>query len=151
MEIFDVQCAILFEQLGKCNAMVLSTSLNDKVTSRMMSVLIMDKLFYFQTDKNFRKYEQLQRNHRASLCIENIQIEGICKDIGHPLNNQAFSDSYKEYYKVSYDRYSSLLNERLFELKPVYIQKWIYEDNKIYLEIFNFNKKVYEKKLYIGE
>ena len=39
--------------------MVLSSSENDKVTSRMMSVVCVDGLLYFQTDKTFRKYHQL--------------------------------------------------------------------------------------------
>ncbi len=151
MEGFDIQCSILFEQLGNNMKMVLSTSFNDKVTSRMMSVVILDKLFYFQTDQNSRKYEQLQRNHNAALCIENVQIEGICKEMGHPLDNQVFSDLYKEYYKASYDKYSALLNERLFEFKPIYIQKWIYLNKEPYVESYDFEKRIYEKSPYIGE
>lgn len=40
--------------------MVLSTSLHDEVTSRMMSFIIQDEKFYFQTDNRFRKYAQLR-------------------------------------------------------------------------------------------
>jgi len=145
---FNVQCDLLFEQIGECNKMVLSTSLHDKVTSRMMSVIITNKLFYFQTDKNSRKYEQLQRNHNASLCMDNIQIEGICIEIGHPLDNKVFSELYKEHFKGSYDRYSSLQNERLFELKPLHIQKWIYGDSEPYVETYDFDKNLYEKLPY---
>ncbi len=151
MEAFDVKCTLLFDLIGNYKKMVLSTALNNKVTSRMMSVVISNQQFYFQTDKISRKYEQLQKNHNASLCIDNIQIEGICTEIGHPLDNQCFSNLYKEYYKASYDKYSSLSNERLFEMKPVFIQKWIYIDGEPYVEIYDFIKKSYEKKPYIGE
>lgn len=151
MDIFDKQCAILFEQIGKHKKMVLSTSLKDYVTSRMMSVVITDNLFYFQTDKNFRKYGQLQGNNKASLCIENIQVEGICKEIGHPLDNPVFNDLFKEGFRGSYDRYSALIDERLFELKPAYIQRWIYVDNEPFIEIYDFGKKLYELKPYTAE
>lgn len=59
---------------GKGKLMVLSSSKNDKVTSRMMSVVQSDGLFYFQTDKTFRKYYQLVNNPQVALCVDNIQI-----------------------------------------------------------------------------
>ena len=70
-----------YKELGESKKMVLSTSLNDVVTSRMMSVVVIDKKIYFQTDKTFRKYNQLKENPRVSLCIDNIQIEGYCKQV----------------------------------------------------------------------
>ncbi len=151
METFNRERSALFEQLGEYKKMVLSTSLHDRVTSRMMSVVITDHRFYFQTDKNFRKYEQMIRNCNASLCTENVQIEGTCTEIGHPSCNQPFCNLYKEYYKGSYDRYTFLENERLFVLQPTYIQKWIYIDEIPYIEIYDFERQRYEKKVYISE
>lgn len=57
--------------------MVLSTSLNDVVTSRMMSVVLINKKIYFQTDRTFRKYRQLKENPRVSLCVDNMQIDRV--------------------------------------------------------------------------
>lgn len=123
MNLFDINCNSLFKEIGEYKKMVLSTSFDNHVTSRMMSIIIIDRIFYFQTDKTFRKYEQLQQNPYAALCIDNYQIEGHCKELGNPLENKVFCELYKKYFPSSYERYSKLPKERLFALKPLYIKK----------------------------
>lgn len=142
---FEVHCKKLYKELEDHGKMVLSTSSNDKVTSRMMSVIMKNGLFYFQTDLTFRKYEQLKKNPNAALCMDNVQIEGICEEIGCPQDNPEFCALYKAHFPGSYERYTHLINERLFSIRPQYIQKWIYENGKPFIEIFNFLNKEYKK------
>ena len=111
-----------YQDFGKSKKMVLSTSLNDLVTSRMMSIVVIHKKMYFQTDKTFRKYSQLKGNPNVSLCIDNIQIEGHCEEIGRPLENTDFTDAYQKCFPGSYMRYTSLDSERLFEVTPTFIK-----------------------------
>lgn len=47
---FEDKYLKFWQEFGTCKKMVLSTSLNDKVTSRMMSIVVMDGKLYFQTD-----------------------------------------------------------------------------------------------------
>lgn len=61
----------------KGKTMVLSSCEDNKVSSRMMSIVCIDGMFYFQTDMNFRKYRELIHNPQVALCIDNIQIEGV--------------------------------------------------------------------------
>lgn len=56
MGLFEQEKNQLFEKLQDHGNMVLSTSLHDRITSRMMSVIVRDQAFYFQTDRTFRKY-----------------------------------------------------------------------------------------------
>lgn len=151
MERFEEKLADFYEQFGESKIMVLATSLHDKVTSRMMSMIVLDGQFYFQTDTNSRKYQQLQENPHVSLCIDNIQIEGVCKELESPLKNQQFCMLYKKYFKSSYDTYSSLQSEKLFVIKPTDMQLWIYEDGKPLIEKYDFINEVYEKKTQILE
>lgn len=151
MEEFSAQCAALFKDLGEHRNMVLSTSFEDNVTSRMMSIIILNDVFYFQTDKNSEKYKQLQKNPRASLCTDNFQIEGACEELGHPLENSAFCALYEKYYPDAFKRYTSLAGESLFSFEPAYIKKWIYECGEPHEEIFDFSHKIHEKKKYINE
>ncbi len=151
MNDFEIKCKILFESIGEYKKMVLSTSANNDVTSRMMSIIIIDRKFYFQTDKTFRKYRQLKENAKASLCIDNIQIEGVCTEIGKPLEHKVFSELFEKYFANSYKNYTKLENERLFELKPSFVKKWIYENKVPFEEIWEFEKKNYMKVQYIGE
>lgn len=79
---FMQECNEFYEKLGSHKKMVLSTSCKDKVTSRMMSIIVLNNMFYFQTDINSRKANQILSNSYVALCVDNIQIEGVCKNAG---------------------------------------------------------------------
>ncbi len=130
--------------------MCLATSKNNIVSARSMSIIIFDQKFYFQTDINFNKYDQIKENPNVALSYKNIQIEGICKEIGHPLlkTNSFFANLYEQYYNTSFTKYSSLNNERLFEITPYKITVWGYDDGKPYREFYMFSEKSYHKKYY---
>ncbi|MGN0509025.1 MAG: pyridoxamine 5'-phosphate oxidase family protein [Ruminococcus sp.] len=148
MDSFEFKKVEIFSNFGESKNMVLSTSYQDKVTSRMMSVIIFDGEFYFQTDKNFRKYSQIKNNPNVSLCCDNISVEGVCTEIGKPLDNNEFIKLYKKHYNYSFQQYSSLNNERLFKVTPAYIQIWTYKNSKPYIEILDFISKEYSKTFY---
>ena len=148
MEQFKEKLEKLFMDIGSSRKMVLSTSYQDKVTSRMMSIIVLDGCFYFQTDRTFRKYEQMKKNSNVALCIDNFQIEGVCRELGHPSENPDFCEEYEKSFKNSYDRYTSHAQERLFVVKPCYIQKWIYEDGEPFVEAFDLKAGNYCKTLY---
>lgn len=148
MDSFEFKKVEIFTNFGESKNMVLSSSYQDKVTSRMMSVIIFDGEFYFQTDKNFRKYSQIKNNPNVSLCCDNISVEGVCTEIGKPLDNNEFIKLYKKHYNYSFQQYSSLNNERLFKVTPAYIQMWTYKNSKPYIEILDFISGEYIKTLY---
>lgn len=116
----------------------------------MMSVVQIDGSFYFQTDTALKKYHQIVSNHNVALCIDNIQIEGVCEEIGHPTQFTPFCDIFQECFKGSYNAYTSLKNERLFAVKPVYIERWIYKDGIPYIETFDIKTQEYKSSRYTG-
>ncbi|MBP5431245.1 pyridoxamine 5'-phosphate oxidase family protein [Ruminococcus sp.] len=148
--LFHDKYSNFLSEFGKGRKMVISTSENDKVSSRMMSVVQINGSFYFQTDINLRKYHQLTVNKNIALCIDNIQIEGVCKEIGNPLENSDFCAAFQEMFKGSYDAYTSLNNERLFIVNPVFIERWIYKGSIPYIEIFDIEHGKYSCEQYIG-
>jgi hypothetical protein len=150
MEQFSQRLREFFFEFGKGRKMVLSTSENYSVSARMMSVVQINGEFYFQTDRKLRKYRQLSANRNAALCIDNIQIEGICEELGCPLDNAAFSEAFRECFRGSFDAYTALENERLFVLRPKYIQRWIYIENVPYIETFDINSQSYGCERYTG-
>lgn len=121
----DIYKAFL-QEFGKGKRMVLSTSLQDHVTSRMMSVVQREGIFYFQTDSEIRKYKQLSGNPRVALCIENIQIEGLCREIGRPPED----------------------SERLFAVTPLFIERWMYLDGKPFVEELDVERQIYMRREY---
>lgn len=131
--------------------MVLSSCENNKVSSRMMSIVCIDGLFYFQTDMSFRKYRELIHNPQVALCIDNIQIEGVCKEIGHPMENAKFCSEYEKNFNTSFKMYSSLKNERLFEVSPTFVERWLYIDGVPFIETFDVEQQVYNLTKYESE
>ena len=135
---------------NKGKTMVLSSCEDNKVSSRMMSIVAIQGRLFFQTDCTFRKYEQLKGNSNVSLCIDNIQIEGKCEELGHPLDNEEFCKIYKTYFMDSYNNYSALKNERLFMVTPVFIEKWLYIEGVPYIEQYDIENGKYMREKYCG-
>ena len=50
---FENEYLKFWQEFGESKKMVLSTSLNDVVTSRMMSMIVLDKKIYFSNRQNF--------------------------------------------------------------------------------------------------
>ena len=150
MSVFKENFEEFLMEFSKGKKMVLSSSANNIVSSRMMSVVCNNGLFYFQTDKTFRKYSQLIGNPHIALCAENIQIEGICTEIGHPMDNVWFCNTYKECFGSSFRKYSSLKNERLFVVTPIYVERWIYIDAVPFIETFDIENQEYKLIKYEG-
>ncbi len=138
------------DDFGQGRKMVLSTAENNIVSSRMMSVVQADGIFYFQTDMTMKKYRQLSANGNVALCIDNIQIEGTSEEIGAPLHSPTFCALFQKCFRGSYDAYTALKNERLFAVKPTYIERWVYADVKPYIERFDVIAKAYDISEYIG-
>ena len=58
--------------------------------------------------------------------------------------------SFQKCFKGSFDAYSSLENERLFAVKPLFIERWIYDGSIPYIESFNITNEQYSCKKYVS-
>lgn len=143
----------LFDMMGKAQKMVLATCSNNRVTARTMSFILENEKLYFQTDKNFTKCRQIKENPLVAVCWNNVQIEGRCNILGHPSDskNQFFNVAFKKYYKGSYDAYSHLKSEVVYEVTPVLAAVWGYENGKPYREFYDFSNRSYRKEYYLPE
>ena len=148
---FNKKIMELFQEIGEAKKAVLSTSSNDRVTSRMMSFIIAKGKFYCQTDRRFLKFEQIIDNPKVAICINNIQIEGVAKIIGKPLEHTTFSVLFKKNFKNSYENYSFLENEILLEISPIFITIWNYKENTPMREYYDLIFKEYKKEDYLGD
>lgn len=148
---FEEKYSSFLDEFGKGRKMVMSTAADGIVSSRMMSVVQTNGVFYFQTDRTMRKYRQICENRSVALCIDNIQIEGTAVEQGTPSEHKVFSELFREYFRGSYDAYSSLENERVFGIEPVFVQRWIYMDGVPYIERFYVSEKRYTIEEYKGE
>ena len=147
---FEHETTSFFNKIGIAKKMVLATCAENKTTARMMSCIFTDGNIYFQTDKDFLKYKQITINPNVALCIDNIQIEGIASDIGHPLDkdNIFFSVKFKASFRGAYYKYTSLSCERLIQVTPKFITLWEYDNGKPYRIFYDFAKREVHKEYY---
>lgn len=133
---FNERLGALFERLGRRVKAVLATSACDEVSARMMSFVLLDGAFFFQTDRTFKKARQIAANPHVAICVDNVQIEGVCREVGRPLEHEVFASAFRELYPSSFDAYSARDDERVFEVRPTFIQVWSYVDGKPRIERF---------------
>lgn len=129
--------------------MVLSTSENDHVTSRMVSVILYNGKLYFQTDRDFLHGHQMRANNQVAMCIDNFQFEGVVEPLGHPTDesNLEIVNEYRKYYNSSYEKYKGFECETLYRVTPYYLRRWHYIDDKPFIETFEFHNNHQEYRL----
>lgn len=140
-----------FSKIGESKTMVLSTTDGEKVSSRNMSIIVDKEKFYFQTALEFRKCRDIEVNKNVALCAENIQIEGSVTGI-YELNDEEaknFKELYKQNHNGSYNAYSKLMGNSVFEITPIKIGFYNYEGKDVYLEYIDFKKNVAYKRPYL--
>ena len=137
----------LRRKIGSHGIMVLSSCAENRVTSRAMSVVVIDGKFYCQTDRRYLKCRQIMANPNVSLCVNNFSIEGECRIIGKPSENAFFIAKMKEHFPDAVSQWSELPTECVLEITPKLVSAWIYEDNKPYIERWNFENSSYVKEI----
>lgn len=116
-----------------------------------MSFVIYENKFYCQTDKRFLKVEQILDNLKVSICIDNIQIEGVAQIIGKPLEHNMFVTLFKKYFKNSYENYSFLENEILLEINSIFVTVWNYKESVPTRAFYRLASKEYAEEIYVGK
>lgn len=135
----------LWKKIGSHGVMTLSTCSHSRVTSRPMSVVVINGKFYCQTDINFLKCRQKKENLNTALSFKNFSIEGRCKIMDKPVMHSGFIKAMTEHFPSAVTRYSGLDTERMLEITPTLIYLWEYENDKPYMEYYDFRNDTYRK------
>ncbi|MGN0634019.1 MAG: pyridoxamine 5'-phosphate oxidase family protein [Oscillospiraceae bacterium] len=137
---------LLWNKIGTHGVMTLSTCADNRVTSRSMSVVVIDGKFYCQTNENYLKYKQISKNPNVALCFDNFSVEGVCRNIGKPLEHDFFISAMKASFANAVERWSALPSECVLEITPKLIYSWVYEDNKPFMEYWDLDSMTYRKE-----
>jgi len=98
---------MIIEEIKKHQLMILATSDGDQVTARQMRCIPDGLTIYCSTNRNSRKYKQIQENPKVALAVggpQSLQIEGEVSLLGKPLDerNAEFIQVYKEVQPEAY-------------------------------------------------
>lgn len=136
----------LWDDIGECAVMVLSTCAENKVTSRSMSVVVYSGKFYCQTNRDYLKCRQIAVNPNVALCFGNHSVEGRCRIIGKPYDIPGFICAMEKSYPDAVKRWSKLPEECVLEITPTLVRSWIYDNNVPYIETWDFSGNTYRKE-----
>lgn len=145
-EEFSVHLPTLWKKIVTHGVMALSTCADDRVTSRPVSVAVINGKFFCQTDEGYLKCRQIRKNPNAALCFDKFSIEGICRIIGKPREHDFFMDRMKKYYPNAVRMWSDTPGECVIEITPKLIRLWDYELSKAYMEYWDFVNLSYRKE-----
>ena len=147
---YDILKDEAIQFLGVQKFLVLATSSDDRVTARTMGYVNKGLTIYFQTDRNFLKVKQIERNSNVALCGTNVQIEGTAKIRNHPLDpsNKEFIELFKKKHTLAFNTYSHLKNEIVIEVDPKLITFWKYIDDKPLREFLYIRETKAQRKYY---
>ena len=136
--------------ITKNNKMILATCSNNRVTARMMSIVNQGMTIFFQTDKEYLKYQQIVENPNVALCTGNIQIEGTAKITCQPYENPFFIESYKRQHPSAFEKYSHLSDNVIIEVSPTLVTFWKYTpDRKPYRDFLDVRQKEAYREYYL--
>lgn len=104
----------------------LATLRNGQPTVRTMSGFSLNGKIYFQTDSLMDKATDIKANNHVALCLDEIQIQGSCVEIGHPFDetNSWFTDAFKAFFPKAYAQYSHVGTEKVYEITPTFVKIW---------------------------
>ena len=136
----------LWNELGTHAVMTLSTCSDGIVSSRPMSVVVINGRFYCQTDISYKKCCQIKNDPNAALCVKNFSVEGTARLLGRPTEYDFFVKAMKKHFRLAYMRYSALDTECVIEITPKLIYCWKYELGKPYMEYWDFENSQYRKE-----
>ena len=102
MHDFNEEYEIIKNSIPQKALISLATCVENEVSARTMSAIIIEGLFYFQTDSRSLKASQLSLNANCAIAFNNYEIIGYCENLGHPMKEEN-----KNIFKIFKEQFES--------------------------------------------
>ncbi|MDL2220886.1 pyridoxamine 5'-phosphate oxidase family protein, partial [Eubacteriales bacterium OttesenSCG-928-N14] len=113
--------------------------------------IMYDGKIHFKTDKNFEKTKEILVNPHVAICKGGVSLRGSAINKGLVVDepNRTFEKLYQQHLDGSYNAYSHVDTEILFEVTIHNLEIWdVDADNYAYLIRVNYDAKSATKELY---
>jgi general stress protein 26 len=141
----------LLAQFDKNGNVVLSTSLNDVVTSRTVTVIPFNNALYFTSIKRpgAMKLAQIEKNPNVAICVGTIQITGVASILGlaSEKENAEVMEIYKEKLPDSYERFAVIPSCTVIKVELTTSKNWKVVDKKIEATAIDFINETITKNI----
>lgn len=129
----EVNLTELERVLSTAEVIYLSTSRDDRVSSRPVSPLSIGLRLYVRTSAATRKAGEMLYNPNIAVCVGNFYFTGKAKPLGSAFDdrNAKIKAAYMLRYPESFSEEDEFIesNEVFFELSIENVSEWIYEDH----------------------
>ena len=131
--------------------MVLATSLDNRVSARIVSFVNDDFIIYFFSWEHNKKIIQLRGNKNVAFNLRKLQIEGEAEVLGWANDEKfkAIGDLFRAKFSPKwYDSFSSVKEMVLVKVIPSRIIKFESAHRRFHLQNIDFkNSKVYQMRI----
>ena len=139
----------LFAQFEKGLNVVLSTSYNDFVTSRTVTLIPFKDALYLTSIRRPRaiKIEQIEKNPNVAICFNTTQITGTATIIGlvSAEQNAEITKIYKEKLPESFERFAVVPSAVLIKIDVSTCKSWKMVNNHVEATAIDFANQTIEK------
>ena len=131
--------------------MVLATSLDNRVSARIVSFVNEDFIIYFFSWEHNKKIIQLRGNKNVAFNLQKLQIEGEAEVLGRANDEKlkAIGDLFRTKFSPKwYDSFSSVKEMVLVKVVPLRIVKFESLHRRFHLQNIDLkNSKVYQMRI----
>ncbi|MDP4089945.1 MAG: hypothetical protein Q8930_11830 [Bacillota bacterium] len=141
----------LLSQFDKSGNVVLSTSLNDVVTSRTVTVIPFNNALYFTSIQRpgAVKMAQIEKNPNVAVCVNTTQITGVASILGlaSTEENAEVMAIYKEKLPESYERFAVVPGCTVIKVELTTSKSWKVVDKKLETTTIDFINETIKKNI----
>ncbi|WP_080797452.1 pyridoxamine 5'-phosphate oxidase family protein [Arabiibacter massiliensis] len=123
-----------FGELAGSEVLVLSTSLDDEVTSRPVSPLVMDGRIVVRTSRSSTKARQMEGNPRVAGCVGASYFTGRARLLGGVDDPAvaAVQSAYAARFEGAFSDEDGFVetDEAFYEIEVATLHRWEYEDGE---------------------
>ena len=140
ISICDITADEVINALKSEKSIVLSTSADNRTTTRTMSHVNDGLTVYFQTGKDYLKCRQIRSNPNVAISVGGFDIEGRATILGHPLDaeNSLFAKLFKEKHNEYMNGWSERPEEIVVKVEIGLVKQCRYIDGKPFIAIGQF-------------
>jgi general stress protein 26 len=134
--------------LEKKHAIVLATSLEDRVTARTVSFANDGLDIFFMSWGHHHKCEQIRGNPKVALCRDNVQIEGVAEILGSPLDekNVKYADRLRDKYPDDYERFADQSGMVIVKVVPTAVTIFGKGEDGFYLDCLDLEHQTMRRR-----
>jgi len=139
----------LMKELGKEKYIILSTTMNNEVRSRLVDFVNNELEIGLFSWISTRKIHDIKNNPHVALCVNNLQIEGRATVYIDSLARcKKLIELYKQKLPETYNKFRKLNDTCFITIEPTLLIMMKYENSSLFLYHLDVvNDKAYIKKL----